>query len=219
MNPSIKEFLKLASAIVGAFLVKNGYTTQEESSSLLEGLGMIVGGIVLAAPAAKSAWSRRKDAGKQVPAFVIMVLAVVSLMALPGCTSVTPANPDGTTSTEKQLDWATINYVAKSGTKIATVAALNEKPEYKEEVAAINVAVAAVFTGTPTVETVTAALSVAAPKMDAGDVKLIAVAIVDAYGYYVVKTGNTVILDSSEEVKGLVKALTDGIAEGLAIVG
>lgn len=134
-----------------------------------------------------------------------------------GCTTVNTTNDDGSVTTDKQVDWESVNYFAKSGTKIATLLVLNEKPQYADEVAAINAAVAAALVGTPTVESVTAVFAVAAPKMDAKDVKVIAAAVVDAFNYFKLKTGKDSLLESSEEAKNLVKAVTEGIAEGIAL--
>ena len=150
-------------------------------------------------------------------------LAVALLAALPfvvlssGCSTVTSTATDGSTVSTKAVDWTTVDFTVQKSVKYSVAAVLNNNPKYATAVAAINGGIPALFVGTPTEAGLIASIKAMNTGLDDNSTTLIAGALKDAYDLYVARTGKTTLLASDERVQGIVKAVSDGIAEGVAL--
>lgn len=154
----------------------------------------------------------------------LLCIASVALAALwfpcsliTGCTTVTKTADDGTTTTTKTVNWDTVAAIVKPAFKWPTKAVLDNNPSYATEVAAINASVATIFTGELELESVKTQLAAIAPKLTAAQVNEYAAAVMDAYELYVSLSGNKVIVPTNDKVQLVVRAITDGIAAGIAL--
>lgn len=116
-------------------------------------------------------------------------------------------------------NWEVINTSTQAAFKWATVAVLKNNPDYAEQVATVNGGIAVVFSGVPTEEGVRAQILALAPKLTEGQASLYASVVMDAVRAYLAATGKTELIPSDERVAGVVKAVTTGIAEGIALHG
>lgn len=140
----------------------------------------------------------------------LILAAIAALCISTGCTTISGTG-------DKAPNWELINTTSKTALKWSTKLVLDKNPSYSEQVAAINGGVAAIFSGVPTQDGVTAQILALAPKLSPQEAKTYAAAVMDAYAAYVAATGKTVLVQTDEHVSALIAAITTGIAEGVAL--
>ena len=210
----------LLTAVGATEAVVSNDTVMQLASALVS-IACAVWGVYEARQHAKLA----NAAGKEDDSFPTggAALAVALLAALPfvaltsGCTTVTATSADGTTATTKTVDWTMVDFTVQKSVKYSVAAVLNNNPKYATAVASINGGVSALFVGTPTEAGLVASIKAMNTGLDDNSTALIAGALKDAYDLYVAKTGKTTLLASDAQVQGIVKAVSDGIAEGVAL--
>lgn len=136
------------------------------------------------------------------------LLAMVIMAITPACTSI---------STDSGPNWPLIETTAHTSVKWSTKIVLDNNPSYAESAAEVGAAIATVFSGVPTAKTIQAHLVAILPKLTDADAAILAAALMDAYGAYVAATGKTELISTDEHVEALVKAITNGIADGVIL--
>ena len=215
----ILSLLRKALTYGGGFLTSSGLATNDEITTGAGALVTLVG----------IAWSiyNRRQAAKAgtppattptvAPCLVAGLLALGVVLGTTGCTTTTTTASDGTTTPTKSADWDTINAVSKIAAKYATKAVLDNNPDATAAVATVSAAVQTLLTGSPTLDTLTASLTALDTGLSATDIATLASVLKDAVDLYLAKSGGTALLATNEQVQALVKALTTGIAEGVAL--
>ena len=203
---SSDEVTQLASAIVAALCAAWGLYESHRHEKLASGS-------TSASPGGTS------GSGTGSAAALLIVGAMLLPMLLMGtaCSTVATTAADGTTTSTSVVDWTTVDYVTQKAAKYAVKAVLDNNPKYAEAVAALDTGVAAIFTGAPTEAGLEAAIKALNTGMSDADTATLAGVFKDAYDLYTAKSGKTVLVPTDANVQGLIKALTAGIAEGVAL--
>lgn len=145
---------------------------------------------------------------------ILSILLSALVMALsPACTTTTST----TGTVARAPNWPVIELSARTACKWTTKAVLDKNPDYAGSAAAVNAAVATVFSGTPTAALIQEQLRALVPALTAADAALYASALMDVYDAYVAATGRAELVHTDEHVARLVTAITTGIAEGVAL--
>jgi hypothetical protein len=227
---TILALIRQILTIGGSALTGSGVATSEEIATGAGAAATLIGVIwtirarhnarvSAAAEAARLAEPEHHKIGMP-PAnlLVFLFLAPTLLGLLPGCTTVNTTDDVGAVAPGKQAaDWDTIQHLARSGAKYAVVAILDKHPGYVDSIDAVTDSLAALFSGIPTSDTLTKTINVIAPELSEADTALIASVLIDAWELYAKKTGNPVLIPTSEHVQGLVVALTEGIDAGIVL--
>jgi hypothetical protein len=135
----------------------------------------------------------------------IAALALLGVLAT-GCT------------TTGETDWATVNFAVKSGAKYTTSAVLDNNPTYLTAVAKVNAGVETLLVTAGEADTEALAKAIQTlTDLPLKESKMIASVLSDAVGYYKTKTGNLILTPGSPEFVDLVRSITSGIEQGVAL--
>lgn len=143
---------------------------------------------------------------------ILAILALV-LSLCAACTTVTTG--DGTAA--KEPNWAVIELASQTSVKWATKLVLDNNPDYSAQVAVLNAGVSTLFAGTPTEEGLRAQVKALASSLTDQQAATYAAALMDGIRAYQTATGRTELIPTDEHVQAMVKAITTGIAEGVAL--
>ena len=144
------------------------------------------------------------------PRLLCFLLAAAIMALVPACVSTD-------NGTAREPNWPLIETTARSSVKWATKLVLDKNPGYADSAAAVSAAVATVFAGVPTAESVQGHLVAILPNLTPADAAILAAAFMDAYGAYVAATGRTELISTDIHVEALVAAITSGIADGVML--
>ena len=144
------------------------------------------------------------------PRILCFLLAAAIMALIPAC--VTTNN-----GASREPNWPLIETTTRTSVKWATKLVLDKNPGYADSAAAVSAAVATVFAGVPTAESVQVHLIAILPSLTPADAAILAAAFMDAYGAYVAATGRTELISTDAHVEALVAAITSGIADGVAL--
>jgi hypothetical protein len=133
-----------------------------------------------------------------------------------GCTT-TCTSADGSTVSQKRVDWTLVDFAVQKSVKYTVAAVLANNPDCARAVATINTGLGSLLTGTPTEAGLVASIKAMETGLDDASVVSIAGALKDACDLYFARSGQSALLSSDQTVQGLVKAVSDGIAEGIAL--
>lgn len=222
MTKVIYTFIRYLLTAAGASEAVISNDTVMQFASALVSIACALWGLYESRKHARLASDKGDDDSGIPPtgAFAFIALCAISapfLMTGTGCATTTSTASDGTTVTTKTVDWTIVDYTVQKSVKYSVAAVLNNNPDYSAAIGTINAGVSALFVGTPTEASLIAAIKAMNTGLDDNSVAMIAGALKDAYDLYVTKSGKTTLLASDETVQGIVKAITDGIAEGVAL--
>lgn len=145
----------------------------------------------------------------------ILLVAVLGLLlplfSFTGCAS--------SGSGSSGFDYQAAGIIGKGTLRTTTKLVLDNNPDALAEVQLVNSSVAVLFGGGLTAEAIAGQIQLVAPSLAADDVALFAANLADAVEYYRLKSGKDApsLNLGTPEVQALVKALTDGISEGIAL--
>jgi hypothetical protein len=211
----------LLTALGATEVVVSNDTVMQLASALVS-VACAIWGVLESRRHAKLAEASGKDddsfpTGGAVAAVVFLFGLLPAVLLASGCATVSSVGGNGSVTTTKTVDWTAVDYTVQKSVKYSVAAVLNNNPKYATAVAAINGGIPALFVGTPTEAGLIASIKAMNTGLDDNSTALIAGALKDAYDLYVTKTGKTTLLASDERVQDIVKAVSDGIAEGVAL--
>lgn len=150
-------------------------------------------------------------------ALPLLGLCVGIAFFVTGCTTTTCTSPDGTTVSQKSVDWTFVDFTVQKSVKYTVAAVLANNPDCAASVEAVNAGLSSLLTGKPTETSLFAAIKAMDTGLDDTDIALIAGALKDASDLYLAKSGQSTLLASDATVQGIVRAVSAGIAEGVAL--
>lgn len=148
---------------------------------------------------------------------IYLLLVFPTLLVLNACTTVSSTSPSGIVVNARAINWTAVDTGVRLSAEAVSALVLNNNPSYANDVSAINTAIASIFVGTPTSESVAAAISAAAPNLSASDIEVISTAVTGAVAIYISYSGKSSLTAGDAIVQGILTALTDGISSGVTL--